>query len=166
MKTVKTIIITGLALAAAFTAGCGKQGSIAVEERCGDCVGGECKLPGALASAPQTESALPAARGAQTTPANANGSQGLIKTVYRKIPMTGGKQDAATPVVAKIKPAKLEDAKAMAGTEGHFNDVKLPGIAHEDQPEEQPFLVRTFNKNVWPGGMPLEAEVDPEITNY
>ena len=166
MKAIKTLIITGLAAVAAVTAGCGKQEvkqeTTAQKSRTAECVGGECKLP-ALAEASELET-TPNVRTPQTAPLNASEGQSIIKTVYRKLP---GAQPAEAPVVAKIKPAaRPADLQAMAGDEGHFNDVKLPGIAHTDLPEEQPFLVKRFNKSVWPGGMPLEAEVDPEIANF
>lgn len=164
MQVVKTIIITGLALAVAVTAGCGKLKSNAVEEQdCAPCVGGECKLPGALAAGPELEEKFPGNRSSQTAPVDTGAAKDLIKTVYRKLP-GAGKSDEA--VVAKVAPKRANDVQAMAGREGHYNDIKLPGMGHVDQPEEQPFLARTFNKNVWPGGMPLEAEIDPEVANF
>lgn len=167
---IKTLILTGLAAALAVTAGCNKQEakSTAAAQNARsaknmDCANGECMLP-EVAQISELED-VPAARRTQTAPIDLKAGESVIKTVYRKLPGAGKQTDA--PVVAKVnQPARPANLQAMAGEEGHFNDVKLPGMAHSDLPEEQPFLVKKFNKSVWPAGMPLEAEIDPDVANF
>lgn len=158
MKMMQSVLAGGMALAVAFAGGCGGSKSMQVEEQCTPCLGGSCKIPQDLAQSNHSGSRL----GGRSAPYTAPVDTSLIKSVYRKLPLSGDQ----TPVIEKIKPAPQPEVSAMAGQEGHYNEVKLPGMAHEDQPEEQPFLVRSFNKSVWPGGVPLEAEVDPELLNF
>lgn len=66
------------------------------------------------------------------------------------------------PVTAK-KAAVASNDRALTGQPGHYNEVKLPGMAHQEAPQEQTFLVRTFKSNLWPGGVELGAEIDPDM---
>lgn len=79
------------------------------------------------------------------------------KLALRRVPLLnlGAKQEATAPEVS-----------ALTGEQGHYNDVKLAGIAHKDVAAEQGFFVRGFNRGIWPGGVPLEAEIDPAIMNF
>lgn len=163
----KAWILSALTAAALLASGCSdNKKSIAVEEQCGSCVGGSCEIPADLAA-----------------------NTGSSKSGLRKIPLLGGqsrndgktsaaldtKKSAATvkpaalaprPSVASAPERKIPDSyRTLSGGEGHYNEVKLAGMGHE-QPEEQTFLVRKFNRNIWPGGVPLEAEIDPAVMNF
>lgn len=86
-----------------------------------------------------------------------DGDKAEGRLALRRVPLLnlGAKQEATAPEVS-----------ALTGEQGHYNDVKLSGMAHKDVAAEQGFFVRGFNRGIWPGGVPLEAEIDPAIMNF
>lgn len=149
--------ITGLAFVgiAFFAVGCQSVQPPAVEE--GNCC---------LSQAPCVEHEL----------ASGNSEVALgnkVNTVTRSIPTLAMKDGE----IVQVKPAPMTEDMienqqlfAMAGDSGeHYNDIKLPGMAHKNSMSSDaanPFVVREFDKNLWPGGVKLEAEIDPDVMDF
>ncbi len=134
-----------------------------VETECGSCTGGVCKIPQNLAMNTLKSRKIPGSVNQanavkDTSKAGYNPEFAAIPTVDELMP-----EDRA--FLRKIEEARAEN-RALAGKPGQYNEVKLPGMGHKELPQEQNFVVRTFKSDIWPGGVELEAEIDPEIATF
>jgi hypothetical protein len=96
-----------------------------------------------------------------------------VQTISRRIPklaLENGEIVQAKPESMTEDMIENQELFAMAGDgEAHYNDIQLGGTAHTKKmanDASNPFVVRKFNKDLWPGGVKLEAEIDPDVMDF
>lgn len=72
-----------------------------------------------------------------------------VKGMLRKIPVIGNGTASAENSAPSL----------LGGDAGNYNEIKLPGSGHSE-------MKSNGKNNLWPGGIPLEAEVAPEIMDF
>ena len=101
---------------------------------------------------------------------NANSASEHLKGMLRKFPLLNHTHTAKADEMETF-----EEQKLMAGEAGNYNEIKIPEAAlrssHEDlklpgSGHSQLPAADKAQKDLWPGGIPLEAEIDPAVTGF
>lgn len=113
----------------------------------------------------------------------ANHKSESLKGMLRHIPLLHHTAKAE-PAPAEAQAEAFEEQSLLAGEAGNFNDIKLPESAlsttgeNIDIPEVPPEMklpgsghsrlpaADLSQRDLWPGGIPLEAEIDPAVTGF
>ncbi|MDR0869060.1 MAG: hypothetical protein LBP75_11430 [Planctomycetota bacterium] len=87
---------------------------------------------------------------------DAEKQSGALKNLLNQI---SGKKMASA---ANAATEEFAEQQLLAGDPGNFNAVELEATAATSAKNSRP-APRRFARNLWPGGVPVQAEIDPEI---